>query len=98
MEIRRSQVKIEVSFTQEELKVVGLALVGRLKDTRDIQLAQELNFKLLEGRKRILEEQVLYVDNALARATNLAQEVEPGDGPAHGTSERLSEDSTDDGP
>ncbi len=84
MEVKRTQVTFTVTFIHEELKVVGLALIGRLKADQDIQLAREINQRLLEGRKRVLEEQVVWVNNALERTENLARADENGDPNAHG--------------
>jgi len=72
MEIKRTQVHFEINFTSDELKVVGKALAlatigGRLKEEREIHLANELNQRILEGRKRVLEEQVQLVNGVLDR-------------------------------
>lgn len=73
MEVKRTHVHFDINFTSEELKVVGKALNlasgtgGRLKDEREIRIARELNQRMLEGRKRILEEQTQLVTDVLER-------------------------------
>jgi hypothetical protein len=68
MQVKSTHFSFPIEFTKEEIRVVGLALVGRLKADEDILLARELNQRILEGRKRILDEQALVVANAMDRA------------------------------
>jgi hypothetical protein len=68
MQVKSTHFSVTIEFTKEEIRVVGLALVSRLKADEDILLARELNQRILEGRKRILDEQVLVVANAMDRA------------------------------
>lgn len=80
MEVKRTQVTFTIGFTHEELRVVGRSLYmastsgGKLKDDKSIKLAREMNQLILEGQKRVLDEQVDLVSDVLDR---LASEGEP---------------------
>lgn len=87
MEVKRTHVLFDINFTSEELKVVGKALNlattgGRLKDEKEIRIATELNLRILEGRKRVLEEQVQLVDGVLERLAGVNQPCEQPSEPA----------------
>jgi hypothetical protein len=69
MQVKSTHFAFTIEFTKEELRIVGLALMGLLKVPDDIKLARELNQRMLEGRKRVLQEQVQVVDFAFDRAT-----------------------------
>ena len=82
MEVKRTHVHFDINFTSEELKVVGKALNvattgGRLKEEKEIRIATELNLRILEGRKRVLEEQVQLIDGVLGRIGAEADGVTP---------------------
>jgi hypothetical protein len=67
MEVKGTHFVFNIAFTKEELRVVGLALAGLLKDPADIKTARELNQRMLEGRRRVLQEQMDVVDFAEKR-------------------------------
>ena len=83
MEVKRTQVSFTIGFTAEELKVVGKALHlassggGKLKDDRSIKLARDMNQLILEGQKRVLDEQVDLVNDVLDRLTQEAGVNDP---------------------
>lgn len=53
-----------VKLTRAEMRLVGLALAGRLKDAKDVAQAKELNKALLEHRKRLLLEELSLLEGA----------------------------------
>jgi hypothetical protein len=61
--------KAHLTLSHDELRVVGLALAGRLKDAKDKQTAADLNRRLLEERLRNHETQAEVVRGALAKLT-----------------------------
>jgi hypothetical protein len=79
MEIRSTYIGVSVAFTREELRIIGLALVRGLKDKDDIKAALLLNERLLEGRRRIVQEELHLVEGALEK---VRQEVGPDTPPA----------------
>lgn len=60
---------VNVSFSRSELRIVGLALAGRLVEKADLAEAAELNLRLLEHRKRLLQEELVLVEGALGKLT-----------------------------
>lgn len=77
----------------EELRVIGLALAGKLRARKDIELASELNLRILEARERRLNTDIevvrgarsLALEDALALARNSDTAV---GSPDHPTAER----------
>lgn len=57
----------ELILTAEELKIIGLALAGKLKRNEDIALAGQLNRKILQHRARVHTEAICLVDRALEK-------------------------------
>ena len=53
-----------LDLTQEEFNLIGLALCGRLKPDQ-VQDAQDLNKRFLEGRRRVHLNHVQLADRAL---------------------------------
>lgn len=51
-----------LKLTRKEIRVVGLALAGKLKAQEDIKLAAELNVRILEARKRVAQEELTYLE------------------------------------
>jgi hypothetical protein len=52
----------------EELRVIGLALAGKLRARKDIELASELNLRILEARERRLNSDIEVVRGARSLA------------------------------
>lgn len=61
--------KAHITLSHDELRVVGLALAGKLKDAKDKQTAADLNRRILEARLRNHEAQAEVVRGALANLT-----------------------------
>ena len=57
-----------IEFSDEDLRLVELALSGRLKSTRDFLAMKELNISLLQAQQICLEEKTNHIKGALARA------------------------------
>lgn len=53
-----------LTLTRAELRIVGLALAGRLKDGKDQEAARGLNESLLEHRRRLLLDELDVVEGA----------------------------------
>ena len=73
MQVKATHFEFTIAFTKEELRIVGLGLMGMLKDGDDVKLARDLNQRMLEGRRRVLEEQLDVVDGAALRAAGQHQ-------------------------
>lgn len=59
--------EVVMKLTQEEFKLVGLGLAGKLKG-RDVQSALKLNVRLLEQQEAFLADAVLRAAGALKAA------------------------------
>lgn len=77
MDIKSTYIGVNVSLDRHELRLIGLGLCRLLKDKADIEAAKNLNQKLLEGRRRVVLEELDLVEGALEKA---CQEVGPEGG------------------
>jgi hypothetical protein len=69
MDVKSTNVTVTLTFTKEELRVIGLALAGRLKE-RDVAMARALNDKLLETRQKILRDELDALEGAIEQVKN----------------------------
>ena len=66
MDVKRSNVTLDVTLTRDDLRLIGLALSGKLSGGEDKKAAAELNERLLRARRRVVEEELTLIDGALA--------------------------------
>ncbi len=60
-----------IKVSKEEFRLIGLALIDGLKSTDDKMAAADLNKKMLELKKRQIEDQLNLVDSAIARVGDM---------------------------
>lgn len=58
MDFNHTKIAYSISFSKEELRLVGLGLIRKLEDPEDIAKAAEINVKIIEGRMRIHQQGV----------------------------------------
>lgn len=57
-----------IGFNNQELRLIGLALSGKLRSNEDKQAAEELNRWLLDQQKRAAEERLKVLNGAIEKA------------------------------
>ncbi len=62
--------------TRQELRLIGLALGGRIKDLKDITAAKALNVKILELLSHGLAQELTKIEDALEWATTTGESPE----------------------
>ena len=53
MEFNHPKIVYSISFTKEEIRLVGLGLIRKLEDPDDVAKAADINVKIMEGRLRV---------------------------------------------
>lgn len=67
-----------IQCSSQEMRLITMALAGKLKRTDDIKDAADLNIKLLQGQQHIIKERSDLIKGALTLALeNLPQEEQP---------------------
>jgi len=68
MEVRRSAVVLEVALTREDLRLIGLGLVGKLSSASAVDRAKaaDLNERLLKARRRAVKEELTHIEGAIS--------------------------------
>ena len=75
-----------LKLAPEEVRVIGLGLSGKLRARKDIELASELNLRILDARVRQLNAESVIVQGARATAIEdalqLAKDADSREGSA----------------
>lgn len=77
-----------LKVTQKELRLIGLALGGRLKDFDDVTASKALNVRLLELLTISLGQELNRVEDALEWATRESEPAPRSDSPLEETPDR----------